>query len=402
MSKNKSDIRVISDKEDIIEELELLYLDDLVDDLNILDNKSTFIMIEKMLSFADIPTFGKTVYSAKEKKEKNAFSLTKIKRRVSKNKLFYFDEQYMINFEKNNRKFFCETKQSNIYMPPQFYQFLNIKNKKFNLNDGNYKTYLINKTIKKYFNREMTNILFKSFNRVECAKNIEINNEKYKRIDLHVAKHGVGIKQDSFFHNLRGNVFAKDKICVLIKNKKDNFEIYIALFRNPIYFFKTNQTSDEQLLNVSREICPELISQDISRRNQTRWRNSLAEYSLSLNNDNNTVRCPFSNIAIQYPNEATLFRASHIKAYSKCDSIAEAFDINNGFLLCANADALFDKYLISVNPRNGQIVYSHQISDSLKKALSFEEKIDKNYLNDDRIKYLEFHYNIFLEREKIG
>ena len=40
-------------------------------------------------------------------------------------------------------------------------------------------------------------------------------------------------------------------------------------------------------------------------------------------------------------------RASHAKAWALCASDAERLDVYNGFLLCANLDALFDTYLAS-------------------------------------------------------
>jgi len=41
-------------------------------------------------------------------------------------------------------------------------------------------------------------------------------------------------------------------------------------------------------------------------------------------------------------------KASHIKAWKDCTSTQERLDSNNGLLLCANHDALFDQYLISL------------------------------------------------------
>ena len=42
-----------------------------------------------------------------------------------------------------------------------------------------------------------------------------------------------------------------------------------------------------------------------------------------------------------------VLRASHAKPWAECASDAERLDVFNGFLLSANLDALFDRFLIS-------------------------------------------------------
>lgn len=64
----------------------------------------------------------------------------------------------------------------------------------------------------------------------------------------------------------------------------------------------------------------------------------------------------------------TLLYASHIKAWSDCTTSSEKLDENNGLLLCAHHDALFDKHLISFD-ENGTPVISPTLSDSEQSAL---------------------------------
>ncbi len=42
-----------------------------------------------------------------------------------------------------------------------------------------------------------------------------------------------------------------------------------------------------------------------------------------------------------------VLRASHAKPWAECASDAERLDVFNGFLLNANLDALFDRFLVS-------------------------------------------------------
>jgi putative restriction endonuclease len=52
--------------------------------------------------------------------------------------------------------------------------------------------------------------------------------------------------------------------------------------------------------------------------------------------------CAVTGVAIQ-----EVLRASHAKPWAECASDAERLDVFNGFLLSANLDALFDRFLIS-------------------------------------------------------
>ncbi len=96
-----------------------------------------------------------------------------------------------------------------------------------------------------------------------------------------------------------------------------------------------------------------------------------------------------------------LLIGSHIKPSASCD-VYEKADTQNGLLLCANHDKLFDKYLISFDPENGGIhIRREAISDEY-----IDLKLDDNYhlpeelLTDKRKKYLENHYNEFKKRKR--
>lgn len=85
-----------------------------------------------------------------------------------------------------------------------------------------------------------------------------------------------------------------------------------------------------------------------------------------------------------------LLIASHIKEYSKCDkNTTEHLDPQNGLLLCANHDKLFDRHFISFK-KDGTIKISNKISKSDYAMLSIDEnlKIPINIFDD---KYMDYH-----------
>ncbi len=81
-------------------------------------------------------------------------------------------------------------------------------------------------------------------------------------------------------------------------------------------------------------------------------------------------------------------RASHIKPWRVCNN-KERLDVNNGLLLVANADALFDSGLISFSD-NGQLLHSNTVTnDDIKQLLGADDIIIK--LNKDQQKYMKHH-----------
>lgn len=83
-----------------------------------------------------------------------------------------------------------------------------------------------------------------------------------------------------------------------------------------------------------------------------------------------------------------MLTASHIKEYFLSKE-NEHIDINNGLLLCANHDKLFDKHLISFD-KEGKIIISDKIPESNYKLLliTSEISIPKKYFNE---LYMDFH-----------
>lgn len=92
-----------------------------------------------------------------------------------------------------------------------------------------------------------------------------------------------------------------------------------------------------------------------------------------------------------------LLRASHIKAWGKSDP-QEKVDENNGLLLCANHDALFDKHLISFSD-SGEIILSNHLDEEDKELLGVDSTT-RISVDEEMIKYLEHHRKEFNEKNK--
>lgn len=61
--------------------------------------------------------------------------------------------------------------------------------------------------------------------------------------------------------------------------------------------------------------------------------------------------CAVTGVAIP-----EVLRASHAKPWAECESDAERLDVFNGFLLSANLDALFDRFLISFDEQGVLVI----------------------------------------------
>lgn len=95
----------------------------------------------------------------------------------------------------------------------------------------------------------------------------------------------------------------------------------------------------------------------------------------------------------------SVLRASHIKEWSD-SSREERIDANNGLLLCANHDALFDRHQISFEPNTGDICISASIDAEQREALNLSDSF--NLSMSDRMKsYMQIHYKKFTDKENI-
>ncbi|MBQ7798616.1 MAG: HNH endonuclease [Clostridia bacterium] len=98
-------------------------------------------------------------------------------------------------------------------------------------------------------------------------------------------------------------------------------------------------------------------------------------------------------------NNKEVLIASHIKPAS-VSNIYEKADNNNGLLLCANHDKLFDRFLISFNFIDGTIMISDKLTNHDKRTccLSPDFRLPQELLTPERCEFLMWHNNEFYQK----
>ncbi len=89
-----------------------------------------------------------------------------------------------------------------------------------------------------------------------------------------------------------------------------------------------------------------------------------------------------------------VLRASHAKPWAECVSDAERLDVFNGFLLSANLDALFDRFLISFSD-SGELLVATSLSPLSLASLGLDKPRRLRWLANEHLPYLQFHRDKF-------
>ncbi|GAA8366260.1 hypothetical protein HpBT210_00220 [Helicobacter pylori] len=373
---------------------------------------SEYILYYKMLSHSDLPNFAKM---------KNDESL-------DKNLLYYLSAKEMREIEQRENRKFEVAKQSNIGMSIRFWKDLDmpvprdsVKKRKVaggdHLKINDYaKVFLVNDVLENFHFEDILKIfekLHKNFNPKQFNANTMsyqiLNNQDFTPIELHQAVHGIGMNQDVEFNKLRHNLFKNDLLYLLIEKTQTQKNLFIMPFRNPLFFSLLGVTNSKWQIYQEQKLKREnnLITKSptpfqeekIQRQHQNKWREALAFEMMNYTTIDRSVFCPLTYIEADFDDMKTLFRASHIKGYSDCDE-EEKYDLDNGLLLIANADALFDKHFITID-ENKQLKFSYLLENNhkLKSQLNLNNGIFKDILNDRRMQYLAYHRKIFEEKE---
>ncbi len=88
--------------------------------------------------------------------------------------------------------------------------------------------------------------------------------------------------------------------------------------------------------------------------------------------------------------ERDLLRGSHIKLWADCTTEGERLDSNNGLLLVAHLDALFDKGFVTFRD-DGLIVISSRLSEHTRALLNVHESMRVTRLTQSHCGYLDWH-----------
>lgn len=89
-----------------------------------------------------------------------------------------------------------------------------------------------------------------------------------------------------------------------------------------------------------------------------------------------------------------VLRASHAKPWADCASDAERLDVFNGFLLTANLDALFDRFLISFD-EHGRLLTSPTLAVDDLQRLGVVPNLTLRWLAAEHQSYLAYHRSRF-------
>ncbi len=374
-----------------------------------------------------------SVYTMWYKSLNHSDLLTKGKRTASsdgfdKNLLYYLSTDDMTNLQEQNpdHKFEC-AKQSNIGMPEDFYTDIGIpklkrrsgpqkeKHSWVNLNDY-MSVYLVNDTLKFFsvsYTEQVMNKLGKKMPENWKEQKVLLNTkEPFTSVDLHEAIHGLGVESDAIFHAVRHSVFLNDTIIFLTEHTEKSKNLFILFEKNPRFYTILGETDTawEKYIALNRrhekmkilQNSPLSASEDEkSRRLQNAWKEKLALEMMTYTTEEGKVFCPFTKISADFDAFSMLFVASHIKRHCDCANDKESFNINNGLLLSANADALFDKYMITIN-EDKELIFSFLLEQDylLRDNLSLKQSVFSPILNEERMKNIAEHRKIFYEKEE--
>ncbi len=99
-------------------------------------------------------------------------------------------------------------------------------------------------------------------------------------------------------------------------------------------------------------------------------------------------KCAFCNFGVEH-----VLIASHAKPWVKCDNVDEKLSEDNGFLLCANHDKMFDRGYLTVNAYNNSFVFSEELSDNERKECIKSLPSDKlnHTISNEMKQYLKYH-----------
>ena len=384
----------------------LMYKSDSISDYLTKNQNDEFILIVKQISHSDLTSSGKR---------------TKINQPFSKNYLYYLTTDEMEEMDRKENRPFVTAHQSNIGVPKELiYGFLSVNNPdesgKEHFKINNYcDVFLVNDTLK-YFNIDYSFKVFEKLNKIPNWNKDDYRiklKDDFTPINLSIAAHGIGVSANKEFDKLRRSIFKSDTMMLLMhKDKNNKLKMFLMFEKNPSFFTligEGNKSWEKYLEHNNKQELFNLLKQDKlsagelekTRNNQSKWRILLAEEMMGYTTNENEIFCPLTYITVNFDNAGTLFRASHIKGFADCN-VDEAFDINNGIIMVANADALFDKHLITIED-DGTITFSYLLEKNGKliQELKLTDKVFKAILNDDRKHYLEYHREIFKQKEEL-
>lgn len=185
------------------------------------------------------------------------------------------------------------------------------------------------------------------------------------------------------------NTHGNQNVNVPVINPSYNEKIARQIQRNEITRDLMYDEIDMSILQSSLNNSP-TAGTDITKMVKTRVSQGAFRRLLLLERH----QCQLCNITT-----TSVLRASHIKEWSESTK-EERMDAENGLLLCANHDVLFDRHLISFDPEYGNICISESLGDQQRESLQISDSL--NIEISDRMKtYMKLHYQKFKDKENL-
>ncbi|MCR8966247.1 HNH endonuclease signature motif containing protein [Mycoplasma zalophidermidis] len=374
-------------------------------------NESKFILFYKYLTHSDLATFGKATHPNSH----------------HKNLLYYITLEDMLKIEKSTNKPFQTAHQSCIGLKGDLYSLVGLPQPRnvlpYLINDY-MNVFIVNENMQ-YFSSKYTKQIFDKLDKKISSRSkswdfnsldVNLTEGKFTPLNIHIAVHGLGMESDTDFHKIRHHLFKGDTVLLLFEIKKQEKNMFIFFEKNPIFFSIIGENNSayakyqerirkkliNRITNKTNAIDDSKLQEDITRQEQTAWRKMLANEIMGYTQEDRQIFCPITYITADYDKLGSLFIASHIKGFSDPNTTSEEkYDINNGLLISANVDALFDKHLITINQEK-KLVFSFLLKDNelLKSRLLLTSPIFEPILNEKRMKYLKYHESIFENKER--
>jgi hypothetical protein len=138
------------------------------------------------------------------------------------------------------------------------------------------------------------------------------------------------------------------------------------------------QALDEELASLPPEFSGTEVERMVRQRvGQQKFREAMLDYWGGA--------CAVTGVAVP-----EILRASHAKPWAECESDIERLDVFNGFLLTANLDALFDRFLISFDEQ-GRLVTSSSLAEADLRRMGILPDMELRWVADEHQSYLAFH-----------
>lgn len=304
---------------------------------------------------------------------------------LDKNEKIFLNFKFMKNFVNWNEKsltYFYRNLVSESIM--KHWNSKNNKNK-----DLSYSTFL-SLLHKKY----MTNLKDFDFHKIHAEKN--------KKFILKIT--------DKNFSKWVNEIQGKKEPNLLSLFEKKEFDNFVINFSKYIENNLDLEKKAEEALNLYEEIDNKNQEDEVKKDKETFFTKIKLFYKEAelrsefrkklLSEKNNLCEIPSCKISLK-----NLLVASHIKSVkniknsniSREEKIKQIKDIENGFLFCPLHDKIFDRYLITFNPKGG-IILSSELQNN-EPLLCNNLKNSKITLSESKQDYLKDHLSEFLKKE---